>query len=75
MSEVEVQFVANDHGDVTGVIVPIALWREVMAELETHHLLKSEAMKARLLEARAHTGGLDLGEVLGQLGLGDAETG
>jgi hypothetical protein len=34
------------------VIVPISLWREIESQRETAYLLKSEAMKRRLLQAR-----------------------
>ncbi|HWE38730.1 MAG TPA: hypothetical protein VG406_19435, partial [Isosphaeraceae bacterium] len=51
-------YLSNERGDVTGVVVPIDIWREISAELETHHLLKSEAMRRRLLGAMARTGGV-----------------
>lgn len=69
MSTADIQYVADDSGDVTAVLVPIAVWKELLAEIETHHLLKDEAMKRRLLEARGRRDGVDFGEALIRLGI------
>jgi len=47
-----VQYVSDADGKPVGVIVPIELWREIESERETAYLLKSKAMKKRLLEAK-----------------------
>ena len=47
----EIQYVSDESGNSTAVIVPIELWREIESEKETAYLLKSENMKRRLLEA------------------------
>lgn len=60
MGEAEVQYVADEQGNTTGVLVPISLWREIMSEKETAYLLKSEAMKTRLLEAKDRQEGIPL---------------
>jgi len=65
------QFLSNEAGDVTAVVVPIDAWREIASELETHHLLKSESMKVRLLAARSRRGGTPLAEVSASFGLDD----
>jgi predicted RNase H-like HicB family nuclease len=39
-------------GSRPGVIVPIELWREIESERETAYLLRSEAMRNRLLAAK-----------------------
>jgi antitoxin YefM len=52
MPEAEIQYVSNESGEPTAVIVPISLWRDIASERETAHLLKSETMKRRLLEAK-----------------------
>jgi len=52
MSELTVQYVSDEQGKVTGVIVPIAVWEEIASELETSYLLNSKTMKQRLLVAR-----------------------
>ncbi|HEV7797446.1 MAG TPA: hypothetical protein VGO73_04785 [Pyrinomonadaceae bacterium] len=49
----EIQYVSDESGQPTAVIVPIELWREIESEKETAYLLKSENMKRRLLEAKA----------------------
>jgi PHD/YefM family antitoxin component YafN of YafNO toxin-antitoxin module len=51
------------------VIVPIELWREIESERETAYLLKSQAMRRRLLEAKARRKGISLEEVRAQLGV------
>ena len=50
------------------MIVPIALWREIESERETAYLLKSAAMKQRLLEAMQRDGGISLEDARAQLG-------
>jgi len=43
--------VSNEAGQPTGVIVLIALWKEIASERETAYLLKSETMRQRLQAA------------------------
>jgi antitoxin YefM len=66
--DAEIQIVSNEAGEPTAVIVPIALWREIASERETAYLLKSEAMKQRLLAAAQRQDGLSLEAVLEKLG-------
>lgn len=68
-TQTEIQYVSNDEGEAVGVIVPIELWREIMSERETAYLLKSDAMKQRLLAAKKRTGGVSLDEARTQLGI------
>lgn len=49
--------------------MPIELWREIESERETAYLLKSEAMRKRLLEAKERTGGISLDDTRAKLGL------
>lgn len=58
----DVQYITDADGQQVGVIVPIALWREIASERETAYLLKSDAMKKRLLDARDRTMGVTLEE-------------
>ena len=53
----DIQYISDDEGKPTGVIVPIDLWREIAAERETAYLLRSETMKRRLLESSGAAGG------------------
>lgn len=64
-----IQYVADESGNPTAVIVPIDVWREISAEKETAHLLKSETMKRRLLEARSRRGGIPFEEARERLGV------
>lgn len=64
-----VQFVSDENGNAVAVIVPIDVWREIESERETAYLLKSEAMRQRLLEAKQRSGGISLDEVRQKLGI------
>jgi hypothetical protein len=54
----EIQIVSNENAEPTPVIVPIELWRKVESEQETAYLLRSDAMKARLLAAKQRGEGI-----------------
>lgn len=69
MPDSDIQFVYNETGEPTAVIVPIELRREIVSEHETAYLLKSEMMKQRLLAAALRTGGLSLETVVHTLGI------
>jgi len=69
MSELQVQYVSDGQGNLQSVIVPIELWREVLAERETAYLLSSETMKKRLLEAIHRQEGIPFEDALAQLGI------
>lgn len=65
----QIQYISDENNKVTGVIVPIDLWREIQSEKETSYLLKSEAMKNRLVEARKRKEGIPLDEARKKLGI------
>jgi len=69
MTEAEIQYVADAEGKLRSVLVPIDLWRDIEAELETAHLLRSEKMKTRLLEAIRRQNGISFEEALEKLGI------
>jgi len=73
MSKPALQYIADERGDITAVVVPIAKWREITSELETQYLLRTPAMRRRLLAALAREGGSSLEEVLGELGISEQE--
>jgi hypothetical protein len=56
MSTSDVQYISDANGNTISVIVPIGLWQEIESERETAYLLKSKAMKQRLLEAKDRSG-------------------
>ena len=64
-----IQYVLDENGNTTAVLVPIELWREIESVEETAYLLKSEAMKKRLLEARERTEGITYQAVREKLGI------
>lgn len=66
MASTQIQFVSDEK---TAVIVPIELRREIESERETAYLLKSEAMKERLFEARQRQDGYPLEAVVEKLGI------
>ncbi|HWN08350.1 MAG TPA: hypothetical protein VNO50_03610 [Pyrinomonadaceae bacterium] len=65
----EIQYVSDEGGESTAVIVPIELWREIESEKETAYLLKSENMKRRLMEAKERQTGIPFEEVREKLGI------
>jgi len=65
----DVQYVSDAAGRAVSVIVPIKLWREIASERETDYLLKSPAMRARLLAAKESGEGISLEEVRSRLGI------
>ena len=65
----DIQYISDETGNPTAVIVPIELWREIESEKETAYLLKSEAMKRRLLEAKDRQTGIPFEEALEKLGI------
>ena len=69
MAEQQVQYVSDENGRATAVIVPIDLWREIESERETAYLLKSTTMKRRLAEAKARNEGIPIEEALEKLGI------
>jgi hypothetical protein len=69
MAEIQIQYVADSDGNLTNVLVPIQLWREIEAELETDYLQYSETVKKRLLEAIQRQNGIPGEEALEKLGI------
>lgn len=69
MADAEIQYVSNEGGEPTAVIVPISLWRDIESERETAYLLKSETMKRRLLEAKDRQQGISLDETIEEFGI------
>jgi prevent-host-death family protein len=69
VTNTEIQIVSSESGEPTAVIVPIELWREIESERETAYLLKSEAMKDRLLQAARGQNGLSFEAVIEKLGV------
>jgi antitoxin YefM len=69
MALLDIQYISDEEGTPTGVIVPIDLWREIASERETAYLLRSETMKQRLLEARGRREGIPFDEVRQKLGV------
>ena len=65
----QIQYISDDQNNVTGVIVPIDLWKEIESEKETAYLLKSETMKKRLMEAKNRKEGIPFDEACEKLGV------
>ena len=65
----QIQYIADQNNNITGVIVPIDLWQEIQSENETAYLLKSKAMKKRLLDAKNRKKGLPFDEARKKLGV------
>jgi PHD/YefM family antitoxin component YafN of YafNO toxin-antitoxin module len=69
MAARELQIVSDENGEPTGVIVPIELWREIESERETAYLLRSEAMRNRLLAAKQRQDGIPFEAAVEKLGI------
>ncbi|WP_420267229.1 prevent-host-death protein [Candidatus Magnetominusculus dajiuhuensis] len=69
MSLADIQYISDEAGTVTGVIVPIDLWREIGSEKETAYLLQSRAMRERLIEAKGRGEGITFEVVREKLGV------
>ncbi len=69
MNQLNLHYIANENGVTTSVIVPIDLWKEIISERETAYLLKSEAMKKRLLEAKDRQDGIPFEVAREKLGI------
>ena len=65
----QIQYISDEQNNITGVIVPIELWREIESEKETAYLLKNEKMKKRLLEAKDRKEGIPFDEACDKLGI------
>jgi hypothetical protein len=50
MHETQIQYVADPNGNLTSVLVPIALWREIEAELEAAFVQHNGKQEKRLSE-------------------------
>jgi PHD/YefM family antitoxin component YafN of YafNO toxin-antitoxin module len=69
MLEQKVQYVSDEEGKLQSVIVPIELWREVLADQETAYLLKSDVMRNRLLAAMKRQEGISFEDARAKLGI------
>lgn len=47
----KIQYIIDQQGEQTGVIVPIEVWNKIISERETEYLLSSPTMKKRLIDA------------------------
>ena len=64
-----IQYISDEQKNITGVIVPIDLWKEIESEKETAYLLKSAAMKKRLVNAKNRTEGILFDKACKDLGV------
>lgn len=69
MSKIAIKYISDEKGNLTDVIVPVELWREIESERETAYLLKSETMKRRLLKAKKRQEGIPFDEACKKLGI------
>ena len=69
MAQTNIEYVLDKNGKPKGVIVPIKLWREIQSERETAYLMKSPAMRKRLLKAKHREEGVPFEVVREKLGI------
>src|SRR5271165_7090416 len=67
MSITEIQYVADSKGNSVGVIVPIALWREMAAEREAIGTTQRTEMKDRQPRVEERTNGASDEDVSGTM--------
>jgi len=65
----QIQYITDEHDKLTGVIIPITLWREIQSEKETAYLLKSQSMRKRLLKAKDRKEGIPFDEACEKVGV------
>ena len=65
----EIQYLSDVEGNPTGVLVPLALWQELVSEQETAYLLNNPTMRQRLYEARQSTQSIPFEVVREKLGI------
>jgi hypothetical protein len=68
-TSMDIHYVLDKNGNPQGVIVPMRLWREIQSERETAHLLKSHAMKKRLVNSKRRVEGIPFEVVREKLGI------
>jgi PHD/YefM family antitoxin component YafN of YafNO toxin-antitoxin module len=72
-----IQYIVDEYGDPTAVVVPIEEWERLLEEVrkaeperdDTRYLLQSETMRKRILEAKERSGGKTWEEVQDALGI------
>jgi hypothetical protein len=69
IAQERIQYISDQDGKTTGVIVPIELWRELTSARETAYLLSSATMKERLLNAKNRQDGMPFEVVCEKLGI------
>ncbi len=69
MNTATIQYISDEKGAPTAVVIPIELWRAIASERETAYLLKSKRMKKRLLEAKNRRKGIPFEEACEKLGI------
>ncbi|MBF0465007.1 MAG: prevent-host-death protein [Nitrospirae bacterium] len=69
MNDADIQYISDKTGKVSGVIVPIDLWREIESEKETAYLLKSNTMRERLKKSRERIESIPVEVVFEKLGV------
>ena len=72
-----IQYVVNETGDTTAVVISIEEWNRLLEELQkniperndTPYLMQSETTRERILAAKGRTGGKTWEEVQDALGI------
>jgi PHD/YefM family antitoxin component YafN of YafNO toxin-antitoxin module len=72
-----IQYIVNESGDPTAVVVPIDEWNRLLEEIQeaeprrddTTYFLQSKAMRKRLMEAKERSGGKTWEELQDALGI------
>ena len=73
MSSTQLHFLSDEEGNIKSVLVPIAPWKVISSELETQHVLRSDAIRERLVEAIDRNGGMTYDDILQKLDIREGE--
>lgn len=64
-----IQYISNDNGEISGVVLPIDFWNRINCNDETEYLLQKDKNKKRLIESLNREEELSKEEAYERLGL------
>jgi PHD/YefM family antitoxin component YafN of YafNO toxin-antitoxin module len=47
----DIQYISNNNGEISGVVLPIDFWNKINCTDETEYLLQNKVNKKRLIES------------------------
>lgn len=65
----ELQYISNNSGEISGVVLPIEFWNKINCEDETEYLLQSDENKRRLFESLTRDESITKEEAYARIGV------